>query len=35
MNIDDGGGICDGMSTCKKERLACEYSDVTVDSDLI
>ena len=30
---DDGGGICDGTSTC--ERLACEYSDVTVvDSPL-
>ena len=22
---DDGGGICDGTSTCEKERLACEY----------
>jgi len=27
---DDGGGICNRTSTCEKERLACEYSDVTV-----
>jgi len=35
---DDGGGICNGTGTCEKERLACEYSDVTVVdplSDLI
>jgi len=30
MQKDDGGGICDGTSTCEKECLACEYSDVTV-----
>ena len=34
---DDGGGICDGTSTCEKERLACEYFDMTDSplSDLI
>jgi len=30
MQKDDIGSICDGTSTCEKERLACEYSDVTV-----
>ena len=29
---DDKGSICDGTSTCEKERLACEYSVTVVDS---
>ena len=31
---DDGGGICDGTSTCEKERLACEHSDVSNSLEL-
>jgi len=32
---DGGGGIiCNGTGTCEKECVACEHSDVTVDSPL-
>ena len=31
---NDGGGICDGTSTCEKECLACEHSDVSNSLEL-